>query len=282
MAFGTPVSRYASASTSTTAASGKSSGSISTTSGSLVVVAASMHGVTPVTALTLTDTAGWTWVKIYGDVGLSAGIAAGEAAVWVAISNGSANTITVSPDQDSLRETMSVTEFPADNGMLIPSTTPNNTGTNTGTNPTEPSVTLTTTPPSHGQVGVVFSGNGDAMTPGTGFTELVDLQTAAGNDCAQQVQYDLTAPSDGVSDWTGITGESWVAFTMEIQEDSGGGATNHGRGLIGGGLVGHGLIGAGLVQARKAVDRVGDFWAPSKKIYRTRTIVPVGIQLQGA
>lgn len=183
-----------------------------------------MHGLMEVTTLTLSDTASWTWVKIYGDVATAAGIATGRSAVWVAISNGSSNTITVTPNQDSLRETMSVTEFPADNGVLIPSTTPNNTGTNTGTNPTEPSVTLTTTPPSDGQIGVVFNANGDAMTPGTGFTELVDIATTSGNDCAQQVQYDLTAPSDGVSDWTGITAESWYAFTMEIQEDSGGGS----------------------------------------------------------
>lgn len=216
MAYGTPVSRYADGSplSSTT----KSSGAMTVPAGNLILVAASAHALTPPTTMGVTDTQTLTWVPASTLLATASGIAGGVSRVWVAVSNGAETTITVEVDNSSIRWAMAVASFPADAAVSLVQDDENSGDVAVDGQPT---VTLGSTP-SGPVVSVCFNAGGQAATPGTDFTELLDVQTSEGNDCGIQIQYDLAGNTDGVADVSGLSGTQWDIVVLELAEASGG------------------------------------------------------------
>lgn len=216
MAITAASSEYAAAFTA--GSTSRNTGSISITSGRLVVVAAQMNGLSAPTTLTISDTAGWTWTEqaVFDTAG---GIASGLGKVWTATSDGSSNTITVTANQSCLRDTLSVASIAGDNTVTF-----EQDAQASGSTAVEgqPSVTLGTTP-SEAVIGVVFNNVGGDAAPGTDFTQLSDVATAAGNDAACMIQYDLAGNSDGVVDASGLSGAAWDIWGAEITDVAGGG-----------------------------------------------------------
>lgn len=195
----------------------RSTTSLTIASGRLIRVAAQMNGLSTPTTLTIGDTQGLTWTE-RASFSTSGGIATGLGKVWEAVSNGSATTITVTANQSCLRDTLSVASAAADG---TPSFVQGKTRSGSTAIEGQPSATLDSTP-SASVFGVIFNGGGQDATPGTDFTQLSDIATAAGNDAACMIEYDLAGNADGVVDASGLTGVSWHVYAAE-DEDSGGG-----------------------------------------------------------
>lgn len=206
------------ASAYTSGATSRNTGSLSIASGRLVRVAAQMNGLTTPTTLTISDTAGWTWTErvVFDTAG---GIANGLGKVWEAMSDGSSNTITVTANQSCLRDTLSVASCAGDG---TPTFEQGASASGSTAVEGQPSVTLGTTP-SEAVFGVVFNNNGGDAAPGTDFTQLSDVATAAGNDCACMIQYDLAGNTDGVIDASGLSGASWDTWGCEDIDVAGAG-----------------------------------------------------------
>lgn len=177
-----------------------------------------MNGLTTPTTLTISDTQSLTWTEqaVFDTAG---GIASGLGKVWTAPANGNATTITVTANQSCLRDTLSVFSIEGDGTVTF-----EQDAQVSGSTAVEgqPSVTLGTTP-SEAVIGVVFNNNGGDATPGTDFAQLTDVATAAGNDCACMIMYDLAGNTDGVVDASGLSGASWDIWGSEIIDVGGGG-----------------------------------------------------------
>lgn len=202
----------------TAGATSRNTGSLSIASGRLVVVVGQMNGLTAPTTLTISDTAGWTWTEraVFDTAG---GIANGLGKVWTASSDGSSNTITITANQSCLRDTLSVASIAGDGTPTFEQDAEASGATGVDG---QPSVTLGTTP-SEAVIAAIFNNNGGDATPGTDFTQLSDVATAAGNDCACMIEYDLAGNTDGVCDAAGLSSASWDIWGAEIIDVAGGG-----------------------------------------------------------
>lgn len=196
----------------------RATSSLTIASGRLIRVIAQMNGITPPTTLGISDTEGLSWTQ-RAAFDTAGGIAGGLGRVWEARSNGNATTITVTANQSCLRDTLQVASCAGDG---TPTFEQGASASGSTAVEGQPSVTLGTTP-SEAVFGVVFNNNGGDAAPGTDFTQLSDVATAAGNDAACMIQYDLAGNTDGVIDASGLSGASWDTWGCEDIDVAGAG-----------------------------------------------------------
>jgi hypothetical protein len=220
--------------TNTSAVTTITSGSISPTANALLVVMASMESGDDPGAYdyntngiddSLTGTGTWTKHEdIAQDPGNNIRVA-----IWTAQAGGSpgSGTITVGRQfSTTSRNTIHVVEIATGFDTTTPVPQSKSVGDG-GAGASTYSVTLDSTPASDSCLFgfIVIEDDTDAdVTAGTGYTELADTNTTGSHDIQQQCQYDLTAPSDGICDWSSTTGDQMLAAAIEVQAAAAGNA----------------------------------------------------------
>lgn len=186
------------------------SASISPTAGALLIVCyagqSSIAGIGATITDGLTGTGSWTHVLVEHDTGDSAYCVVGWALVGPSPGSGA---VTFTFDNNLFREVLACVEVTGQHATPVPQSQSGGNALSTlalvlGSSPASDSTVL----------GAVQSRSGGVITPGTGFTELVDQGTTA--DVSRlQVQYDETSPDDTV-DWSDLNTLGNAGVAIEI------------------------------------------------------------------
>lgn len=198
MAFGTPTANVAAAAV---AAATQNLSVAAITAGRIVfIIVVGRRNGTNAPAPgdpTISDTGGWTWNQVFpnGSVPGASGISNPGDCVqffW-AVSNGSANTVTVGSTSATTLNSQAV-DFSIGAGNTIDSTNRGGNAVATGTNGT-PTVTLGSAPAAGDLgIGVLYGGGGTALSVPTGFTSIGSIASSA-----YRAFYDSSSPAQTVS-----------------------------------------------------------------------------------